>query len=304
MNLFIRKTKSIITLTKCKFSLGFCLLFILSGWLAICSVFFLIVKKQLKRIKTLLIFTLFPVLLSSNLLYSQTDTTTKYVMQAQNFVNNKFSFKPFIIPAVLISYGIATRIAVPLRELDYNIANKAEKNYKHEIKADNYIQYAPYAAVYGLDFIGIKAKNNLLGRTFVIAASSIAAGLIVQTTKRTTLVKRPDGSDSHSFPSGHTATAFVGAHILYKEYKDVLPWIGYAGYGAALATGCMRITNKKHWFSDVVTGAGVGILSVELSYLLLPLWHKLLGKERKNENFTIIPLINNQQAALDLVYTF
>lgn len=36
-------------------------------------------------------------------------------------------------------------------------------------------------------------------------------------------VLRPDGSAKNYFPSGHTATAFMGAELLRKEYWDVSP---------------------------------------------------------------------------------
>lgn len=74
--------------------------------------------------------------------------------------------------------------------------------------------------------------------------------------------------------------------------------------GVALATGSMRILNNKHWLSDVITGAGIGIASVELSYLLLPAWNKLLRLERKNKNLVIVPVINKKHAAFGFVYKF
>ena len=49
-----------------------------------------------------------------------------------------------------------------------------------------------------------------------------------------------------------------------------------AGYGVATATGVMRILNNRHWISDVMSGAGIGILSTELGYGL----GDLLFKER------------------------
>ncbi|MDR2065350.1 MAG: hypothetical protein LBP85_06555, partial [Prevotellaceae bacterium] len=124
--------------------------------------------------KVLILMFLFP-----NLSYGQIDTAN---MEMQDSVNVKISFKPFIIPAVLISYGVATKISEPLRKWDYNIADKTAK---YSIKADDYIQYASHVAVFGLNFIGIKSKHNLRDRTFIVAASSIITALIVQTSKRT-----------------------------------------------------------------------------------------------------------------------
>lgn len=79
---------------------------------------------------------------------------------------------------------------------------------------------------------------------------------------------RPDGSSRTSFPSGHTATAFMTATMLRHEYGHLSPWIGIGGYTVATGTGLMRMANNKHWLSDVLTGAGIGILSTEVGYYL------------------------------------
>jgi membrane-associated phospholipid phosphatase len=76
--------------------------------------------------------------------------------------------------------------------------------------------------------------------------SSLIMGVTVNAGKRITAETRPDGSNNHSFPSGHTATAFASAEFLRQEYKDISPWYGIAGYVAAIATGYLRIYNNKH----------------------------------------------------------
>ncbi|MDR2125980.1 MAG: phosphatase PAP2 family protein [Prevotellaceae bacterium] len=239
------------------------------------------------------------ILLFTNLSYSQINTIG---MNKQDSENIRFSLKPLIIPAALISYGIASRISNPVRKLDYKIADEVAKRNKYRTKTDNYMQYASHAAVFGIDLLGVKAKHKLLDRTFIVTASGVITALGVQTLKRTTLIERPDGSDSYSFPSGHTATAFAGAHILFKEYKDESLLIGIAGYGMALTTGCMRMLNNKHWLSDVATGAGIGITSVELSYLFLPAWNRLLGLEHKK--LVMISVIGKAQTSFGLAYSF
>ena len=89
---------------------------------------------------------------------------------------------------------------------------------------------------------------------------------------------RPDGSTRNSWPSGHTATAFVGATILHKEYGLTRsPWYSVAGYGVATATGVMRVLNNRHWVSDVLSGAGIGMISGELAYALSDVLFKKRG---------------------------
>jgi membrane-associated phospholipid phosphatase len=93
-------------------------------------------------------------------------------------------------------------------------------------------------------------------------------------------VERPDGSSNNSFPSGHTANAFMGAEFLYQEYKDVSPWYGIAGYVVATGTGLFRMYNNRHWFSDVVAGAGFGILSTKVAYWIYPWMKEKIFKEK------------------------
>lgn len=133
---------------------------------------------------------------------------------------------------------------------------------------DDYIQYVPAAVLLGMKSFGVKSRSSW-GRMLASDAFSIAlmAG-VVNTLKNTTQETRPDGSNSHSFHSGHTATAFMTATMLTKEYGHISPWIGIGAYTIASATGLMRIANNKHWLSDVLTGAGIGILSTEIGYFI------------------------------------
>ncbi len=143
---------------------------------------------------------------------------------------------------------------------------------------DDYLQYAPAALMLGLKAGGVKGRSSW-GRMLVSDAFSAAlmAGA-VNTLKYTCKMTRPDGSNRHSFPSGHTATAFMTATMLYKEYGARSPWYSIAGYSMATATGVSRMLNNKHWLSDVMVGAGIGILSVELGYLFADLIYKDRGR--------------------------
>lgn len=216
----------------------------------------------------------------------------------------KSPYLKFVIPTTLISYGLITRGNQALLNLDYSTNIEIGEHISNPIPYDDYTQFAPAIAIYALDWTGIKAKHNFRDRTLITATSYMIMGATVQTMKTSFGVKRPDGSNNHSFPSGHTATAFVGAHILFKEYKDVSPWIGIGGYAIATATGAMRVYNKKHWVSDVVTGAGIGILSAELGYLLLPVWHKVLGIKDKDKSLVISPMVGAKSAGVGLAYIF
>lgn len=151
---------------------------------------------------------------------------------------------------------------------------------------DNYTQFAPAAVMVGMKAAGVESRSSW-GRMLLSDAFSVAlmAGT-VQGLKNATNVMRPDGSDNHSFPSGHTATAFMTATMLNKEYGYKSPWIGVGAYSVATATGLMRMANNKHWLSDVMVGAGIGIMATEFGYWLADLICKDKGLNIKNRDVT------------------
>lgn len=150
---------------------------------------------------------------------------------------------------------------------------------------DDYLQYTPAALMLGLKIGGVRGRSSW-GRMLVSDAFSVAlmAGA-VNSLKYTCRMPRPDGSNNKSFPSGHTATAFMAATMLHKEYGPRSPWYSIAGYSMATVTGVSRMLNNKHWFSDVLVGAGIGILSVELGYLFADLIFKERGLTEFEQDF-------------------
>lgn len=149
---------------------------------------------------------------------------------------------------------------------------------------DNYMQFAPATVMVGMKAAGVESRSSW-GRMLLSDAFSVALMTsVVQGLKNTTDVTRPDGSDNHSFPSGHTATAFMTATMLNKEYGHKSPWIGIGAYSVATATGLMRMANNKHWLSDVMVGAGIGIMATEFGYWLADLICKNKGLNIKNKD--------------------
>lgn len=133
---------------------------------------------------------------------------------------------------------------------------------------DDYLQYAPAALTLGLKSCGYESRSGW-GRMIVSDAFSAAimAGA-VNGLKYSVGRLRPDGSRRNSFPSGHTATAFMTATMLHKEYGWRSPWFSIGGYTAAAVTGISRILNNRHWLSDVIAGGAIGIGSVHLGYFI------------------------------------
>ncbi len=148
--------------------------------------------------------------------------------------------------------------------------NRYLPNFNDDI--DDYTQYIPYASVYALDAFGVKSKHSNWRKTTTIATGAAASLLVIQGLKYGIGETRPDGSADNSFPSGHTATAFMGAHILHKEYGERSIYYSIGGYLLATVTGVFRQLNDKHWISDVLVGAGLGIAITEFSYFANERW--------------------------------
>lgn len=223
---------------------------------------------------------------------------------SQEIKPEKLKVLQFIAPAVLIGYGFTTVYDHgALKQLD--LSTKAELQEDHPRFAyhvDDYTQFAPAIAVYGLNLTGIKGKHVLSDATMLYVTSAVIMGLSTHLIKQGVGRLRPNNSGYNSFPSGHTASAFAAAEFLYQEFKYKSPWIGYAGYFVATTTGTLRMYNNKHWFSDVVAGAGFGIASTKLGYLVYPHLKKWITGSGQHQNLSFSPTYLDHHLGYSLTY--
>lgn len=197
-------------------------------------------------------------------------------MEKKTFAENSFFQKEWVrkSTAPLIFFS-ASAASWGERKNIREIRNRYIPTFK--VGYDNYLQYAPSAAVYVLKVAGVKGRNNIGRATLSYGASIGIMAIFVNSLKYTTKVERPDGSNNNSFPSGHTSMAFTNASFLHKEYGLVNHAYSIGGYSAAALTGLGRNLNNRHWISDVLAGAGIGILSTELGYFFINKIYKNRG---------------------------
>ena len=210
--------------------------------------------------------------------------------------DRKRGIKPYIAPALLITTGTILHFSTGAKE---NFQDWVQENFAYTGHIDDYIQYAPGVAVYALNAFGVKGKNNFGNRTAIVVKSLLINDLMVSSLKKWVDSDRPNG-DPHSFPSGHTSTAFALAHFMHKEYGDRSIWYSIGAYSCATAVGVMRVAKNAHWISDVVAGAGFGMLSTELVYLT----HLYKWDNEHIKNLDIFPWSSRQQKGIALVYRF
>lgn len=134
---------------------------------------------------------------------------------------------------------------------------------------------------YGLIFKSTKVKTTTL-----LATQAIINGILVEAVIKTLagrlrpnnygpdeiaepVFKGPFANTSHdyagnrsnsSFPSGHTTVSFAAATVFAIEYKNH-PIIPITAYSIATLIGLSRITENKHWATDVLCGAAIGYIT-------------------------------------------
>jgi membrane-associated phospholipid phosphatase len=185
----------------------------------------------------------------------------------QNQVVHPQWVKAAIVPTALIMAGTITLVPASHCLLSkYTIHDKVLDLFPDAgSPIDDYLQYAPLALSFGLKAAGVKSRSNFINQVVITAKAELLMNVIVQGMKTWIPSERPSGN-MHSMPSGHTAQAFVSATILDMEYRDASPWISVGGYAVATTTAMYRMINNKHWISDVLIGAGIGIFSTKVVY--------------------------------------
>jgi len=211
----------------------------------------------------------------------------------------------FILPAALVTYGALSFELHPLRTFDYYIRDQIRNSAPNfQTNAETFFLFTPIALVYGLNLAGVQGRNNFADRTAIIAIAGIIGGVSDYSLKHLTHRASP-GAAPISFPSGHTLAAFAGAEFLQQEYGDQSPIYTIIGYTFAVTTGVFRLYNRDHWFSDVVAGAGIGMLSTKVSYLVYPYIRKWLTHTDKNGKSTfVLPTYQDGMAGLSFAKTF
>jgi len=235
--------------------------------------------------------------------YSQNDSWVNPVIYKEP------EYKPLkisavIVPVAFIAYGFSSPYIRQLHNLDINTHTELQEHFPgFSFKADDYLRYAPIAAVYGLDLAGINSKHNFTDRTAMLLISTAIMGATTGITKGATNRLRPNGENDHSFPSGHTAIAFMAAEFMHQEYKDESVWYTVIGYSAAVATGTLRLYNGAHWLSDVVAGAGYGILSTKITYWAYPFVKEKWFNGKAN-NTVLVPMHQNGLTGFTYIRNF
>jgi len=204
---------------------------------------------------------------------------------------NKLSYKQFIAPVALITTGALMVNTVLNDDLQENANRFFGEDFSSQ--ADNVLLFVPAAQIYLGKSFGFNPKNDFYHQTINLAVANAIAVSTTMALKYSVKEERPDQSDDLSFPSGHTSIAFTNAALLYYEYKDSNVWYASSGFLFATATGILRIANNRHYTSDVLAGAGIGLASGLIVSYWNPFKSVTFGKKNKTTAF-VYPQIGSQ----------
>lgn len=231
-----------------------------------------------------------------------------FSQQAPDSLESKFrwyqsqAFTTLAAPTLLMGYGVSTMgdngLWLSSREAQQDLQRLFADFHTH---ADDFLAFSPALSVYALDLAGAEGKHDLFDRTAIYLISYGTMITAVTGLKIATRIERPDKSTFNSFPSAHTATAFAAAEFMHQELKDKSVWYSITGYTLATATGALRMLNDRHWLSDVFVGAGIGLLSTKVTYLLYPRLQERVGRIR-SRNVSVLPSFYGGGAGVVIVY--
>ena len=194
---------------------------------------------------------------------------------------NSHYLKPaaLIIPGTFILYGCLKSPVGGIQRIDDDIMASVKKNYPDfYTKADDYLAWAPSASIYLMDALHVKTRHSFTEHLILDAGSMIVAGGIGLVMRKISGSMDVYNTQGTKFPSGHTTNAFRAAEIFHQELKGSSPALSYSGYLVATTVGVLRIYNKGHLLTEVLAGAGLGILSTKLTYWV---FEKVKDKKKK-----------------------
>jgi membrane-associated phospholipid phosphatase len=157
----------------------------------------------------------------------------------------------------------------PIKKADVSIQRELQKlKPKKHFDVDIFLKWAPLVALFALDALDKKEKDKLEKHLVEAAVAAVLLNAAAQPLKYIYKRPRPNGKPK-SFPSAHTATSFLGSELLHQELKERQLALSYTGYVVSAGTAVLRMYHNKHWFSDVLAGAVLGVLSAKLSPRLI-----------------------------------
>lgn len=163
---------------------------------------------------------------------------------------------------------IVTGTGFYVSDNDYWIQDKIHDTFgwTTSSRIDDYVQYLPSTVILTSIAANERTRQDH-GWQYLISTASTAA--LTHGMKRIINRRRPNGG-YYSFPSGHTSFMFSTSTVLYHMIRERSPGLAYLAYLPAVTVAGYRVVRDRHYLSDVIFGAGLGILTTQLTYHWMP----------------------------------
>jgi len=222
------------------------------------------------------------------MLHCQIDSENVLQLDQAQVENDKRGLK--FIPIGLMTVGIILNNTSFENDRQLDLRRNLREGFSSTL--DDIFQFTPIGQMYLGDILGFQAQNHWFDQTKYLLFSNILSASLTFSLKRIINKDRPDGGQ-FAFPSGHTTAAFTNAGVFYYEFKDHSPFLSLSSFLFAGGTGTLRMLNNRHWLSDVLMGAGIGLFSVQLIYHLKPF--KNFNPFKKKNKVLLIPNISGDE---------
>lgn len=271
-------------------------------------------KNQMKSTLTRAFSVLFILTVFSNVLFAQIDTVRF----------NKYYFKKYWTDAKAIAvsptkwdgrdwtkFGAFVAVEGSLLFADQSVKDfvQSHRNNTETYVSRNFLEHFgsehSIIVMSGILTYGVLAKNKKYVSTALLALESFAlASLVTRVPKTLVGRQRPDNWEGNgpfsfkgpgggnSFPSGHTTASFAVASVIATQFRDS-KWIPVTAYSVATLAGISRIYDNKHWLTDVVAGATIGMLV-----------GNLVSHRSSNSQLTFVPFGNANFQGIKIAYVF
>jgi membrane-associated phospholipid phosphatase len=171
-------------------------------------------------------------------------------------------FAHVVAPSNLVVFGAGGAAALLVYPQDHQIT----EDFVASARLDSFLRFGNVAGN-GFTQGGLAVATWLVGKASHskgiaevgedLIRAQIVNGTLTASLKLAAHRERPDGTP-WSFPSGHASASFATATVLQRH----LGWkVGLPAYAAAAYIGASRLQDNKHFASDVLFGAAVGIVS-------------------------------------------
>ncbi|MEP7265056.1 MAG: phosphatase PAP2 family protein [Bacteroidota bacterium] len=210
----------------------------------------------------------------------------------------------WVVPGALILIGTSITLDEDADGFfldNFEVREERNENFVNfSNKTDDYLQHVPSAAVFILDAFGVKPKTKIPDQIAIFVKSELLMSGLVLSLKKIVGEGRPDSGRKNSFPSGHTAQAFMAASFLSHEFGYRSNWYTIGAYTLATTVGTMRVLNNRHWISDIIAGAGFGILSTNVVYAT----HQYKWSKKSKSSAMLLPQFGGDITGLVLHISF